>query len=965
MSLHIMTDTLIISLLGSPRITLNGRLLQFPSIKATALLAYLATSGMLHDRGELAALLWPESDNKRARGALRYTLSLLKKELGDEFLLINRRQIGLNPQADCTADIVTIRYLLAPALEPNGELTHEQLPDLEKGVALYQADFLQGFSLRDSDNFNQWAFIQAEALRRDLATVLQRLTAVYQAQQQWTTAISHAHRWLNLDPLHEPAHCQLMQLYAAAGEWTAVHNQYQSLIDLLEVELNTTPQTETAVLYQSLQQQRPTPPPTAITNASPDQRSRHVLIEKIRRFWVNSLLTPLHDQQNYIPLRLQTQATSTLIDHPWADVLSDGQLQPTSSNISHAFQQADRALLILGAPGAGKTITLIELAADLLNRASQDKTVPVPVILNLSGWAEKETDIAEWAIEEMVAKYQIPRRMGRNWLKNDRLLFLLDGLDEMPADSRAASIRAINSYRQTHGLADVVVCCREEVYETAVQQHNTRLQLNSAICIQPLSTGQIRQHTPPHLATTLFQDALLLEMAQSPLNLNMLQMAFFNNKKGEKATSDTPPTITHHNLFQQYTQRMFQRQADKETVPYTLDELSQQLVWLARQMQQHNQSIFLIEQLQPSWLANGRSRWRYLFWAHTIMPAFLGMFIMWSFIQLIGVNPPYIKLNFLAQFAAALFGLTITPWNELFSLFCLNLLAGILSSIVTGLFFIWRRQRGDAARIDSRLGWLQLLIVAGVAGTAVTLPIALTDDLTIALFQGSMAAFGLALTFGGLNYGQSFRTEIRLRGALKWSWAKALRLGAIGATLSLIWSGVIWLRDPTAFAGMINLLNMGLLFFLLGGLNDKQPESRSRPNEGMRVAGRNGLQASLVVALPAMLLTAVTVNPISGLHTGIMLGIFAGTVHGFNDVIKHTILRLLLWRKQQIPLRYATLLDCAADCVLLQKVGGGYTFRHRLLLDYFANTVSFDDLPPPPSPTQPTPIKTNAPLPMT
>lgn len=81
-----MDDTLIISLLGSPRIALNGRFLHFASAKATALIAYLAVSGMLHSRAELVALLWPESDDKRGRGALRYTLSTIKKEIGDGFL---------------------------------------------------------------------------------------------------------------------------------------------------------------------------------------------------------------------------------------------------------------------------------------------------------------------------------------------------------------------------------------------------------------------------------------------------------------------------------------------------------------------------------------------------------------------------------------------------------------------------------------------------------------------------------------------------------------------------------------------------------------------------------------------------------------------------------------------------------------------------------------------------------------
>jgi len=384
---------------------------------------------------------------------------------------------------------------------------------------------------------------------------------------------------------------------------------------------------------------------------------------------------------------------------------------------------------------------------------------------------------------------------------------------------------------------------------------------------------------------------------------------------------------------------MFQRQESKGDSVYTRAEISDQLTWLAQQMQRHNQSIFLIEQLQPSWLKNGRSQWLYLFWAHVMMPAVLGMLIMWSFVQLIGINPPYIEINFLSEFAA-LFGFVTTPWSALFSLFWLNFFAMTLSAIASGFFFLWRQRRGDEARIDWRLGWLQLLIVGAIVWTAVTVPIARTDELDLALFLGGMVIIGQALTFGGLSYGQSFRTEIRVRGALKWSWRSAFTLGVLGAILSLVWSGIIWLRAPSAFAGGLNLLNMGLLFFLLGGLNDKRPEIRNRPNEGMRVAGRNGVQAMIVVAVPAMVVTAVTVNFASGLHTGVMLGLWAGVVHGYYDICKHLVVRMLLWRKQDTPLHYVRLLDCATDCVLLQKVGGGYTFRHRMLLDHFAKNAA-------------------------
>lgn len=938
-----MPDTLTISLMGSPQIALNGRPCTFSSAKAIALLAYLAVSGMRHERAELAVLLWPESDNKRARGALRYTLSTIKKEIGGEFLLVDRRHIGLSDQADWGVDVHEMRRLLAPALAGENGLVKDHLVKVEKGIALYQADFLHGFTLRDSAGFNEWAFIQGEALRRDLATALKRLAAHYQALRQWETAVTHAHRWLNLDPLHEPAHRQLMQLYAELKEWTAVHNQYQSLTDLLEKDLGAPPLPETTAHYQQLCQQRAADASTGSASVAlvetPDQRSRRVLIEKVRRFWVDGLLAPLHNEQTFINLKLE--CVNETINHPWDDVL-DGRHNADAANIYRAFRNADRALLILGAPGAGKTINLVELANYLLAMADEDEHQPIPVILNLSSWAEKQLPIGEWAVEEMIAKYQMPRRIGRSWLADDRLLFLLDGLDEMPSERRPNCIAAINDFRQTHGLADLAVCCRQAAYEIAVHDDNARLQLNGAVLIRPLTTTQIRQYAPPSLVEAIFEDEALLEIAQSPLNLNMMQTAF-NGRHGE---SPETTTFTRSALFDQYVQRMFERQQTKRGNLVDTAELSAQLSWLARQMGRHNQSLFLIEQMQPSWLGNdshafagnGRLQWLYLFLSHTGIPVVLGTLINWSFIQLIGFNPPYIKIHFLTQFSA-IFGITTEPINQLFSLFWLNVGAALLATMTSGLFFLWRQRRGDEARIDQRLGGLQLLLESGAAWTAVTIPLLRTDELPLALFFGGMAAFGQILTFGGLQYGQSFQTEIRIRGALKWSWRNAFILGAVGGTLSLIWSAIIWLRNPAAVEGMTNLLNMGLFFFLLGGLTDKRTEIRNRPNEGMWIAAQNGLKAALVTGVPSVLLTAVTVNLYSGLHTGLVLGILAGTVHGFNDLLKHFILRLLLWRGRHVPLNYAQLLDCAADCVLLQKVGGGYTFRHRLLLDHFAQNA--------------------------
>ncbi len=72
-----------IELLGSPKVSLEGRGLRFGRKKALALLCYLAVEGGKHHRRELAELLWPRSDERRARTDLRSTLVGLRKAVGE------------------------------------------------------------------------------------------------------------------------------------------------------------------------------------------------------------------------------------------------------------------------------------------------------------------------------------------------------------------------------------------------------------------------------------------------------------------------------------------------------------------------------------------------------------------------------------------------------------------------------------------------------------------------------------------------------------------------------------------------------------------------------------------------------------------------------------------------------------------------------------------------------------------
>jgi hypothetical protein len=155
----------------------------------------------------------------------------------------------------------------------------------------------------------------------------------------------------------------------------------------------------------------------------------------------------------------------------------------------------------LGEPGSGKTTTLLELARDLIARAEKDSTLPIPVVFNLSSWAEqrqkrskkrqpqaeKPQAIAQWLVNELRAKYGVPSKMGRQWIEKNDLILLLDGLDEVKSEHRRACVDAINDFRLEHGLTGIVVGSRTREYEELA----SRLKLNGAVLIQPLTSEQI------------------------------------------------------------------------------------------------------------------------------------------------------------------------------------------------------------------------------------------------------------------------------------------------------------------------------------------------------------------------------------------------------------------------------------------------------------------------------------------
>ncbi|MFN8455932.1 MAG: AAA family ATPase [Anaerolineae bacterium] len=276
---------------GSPRMERDGLAVEVDTRKAIALMAYLAVTGQSHSRDALATLLWPDYDQTHARAALRRTLSALNKALAGDWLEADRENIALNPDAAIWVDAVEFQRHLATCRShghPAEIVCSECVAPLTEAAALYRDDFMAGFTLRDSPDFDEWQFFQTESLRRDLGRALENLVRCHTERREFDSAITYARRWLALDPLHEVAHRELMRLYAWAGQRGAALRQYRECVRIFDQELGVPPLEETTQLYEAIQENRLPAPP----EPKDDKASRQIPAEG-RKGWESfSAFTP-------------------------------------------------------------------------------------------------------------------------------------------------------------------------------------------------------------------------------------------------------------------------------------------------------------------------------------------------------------------------------------------------------------------------------------------------------------------------------------------------------------------------------------------------------------------------------------------------------------------------------------------------------------------------------------------------
>lgn len=784
--------------------------------------------------------------------------------------------------------------------------------------------------------------------------------------------------------------------------------------------------------------------------------NRRRMIRQVRSTWIDGILRQSLFRAARIELDLQDYPYALADSWQFAALEKDFPPRsfPPHTSIEEVYTQADGLLLILGEPGGGKTTLLLELVRMLLKQAELDERLPLPVVFNLSSWGTKQLPLADWLLIELETTYHVPRCLGQQWLDNNSLTFLLDGLDEVAQSEQDACVSALETYLKDPEQMSVsmVVCCRSNDYYAL----HTRLPLRQAVAIQPLTNEQITDYLSrgrlEAVQKALAGDAELQEMVKTPLMLGIVALVY----RGKTGAALKLAGTRRQTILKTYVQSMLER---RKLIRYQPDQVIRWLGWLARQMQVQGKTEFYLEQMQPDWLPDEHVYRRYrlamirwtlgltalikagllacfrgdsfpkqpglFFWVGGgkgnstlgwMAPGLGGwlqgatsMLLIYALVTILVVvlsdlkHIPTISNKAIQQ--GILSGLrsgfpVAATFSALAGLIYWRAGGnGILHGVSDGLFagFIFGLQRGLVAllryeanssfgvqksvlipRRERILNGLIFGLCAFVGFTGIYVWQSWGINQLIVLY-GAVVGCLFAVIYS-ISYGTRYELGLAIHPAetVAWSWLavwqhlrQTLKKGVIlGNTILVFVVFVVTVMSSLSYGitygviygaiyGVIVGVTVGVAGILVGILTSGWSSSiiddrrqLAKPNAGIRRSLRNAIFAACVFGPVGGVVSGLVSGLAfwaSGIREWYVLGLgfaivftltFALefiTVYGGLAVLGHYLLRWYLWRRKLIPWHYAAFLDSASELILLRKLGEGYMFIHRLLLDHFAD----------------------------
>ena len=236
-------------LLGPLQISTAGKPLSgLVSLKAKALLAYLAAERRPVPRSTLAGLLWSDLPEEDARRNLRVEISKLRRIL-DPYLVFTHYEALFKSDDSCRVDLYELQAYLEATVERLFTFTPGQFRNM---VNLFRGDFLSGLQVRGAPLFEEWQVLERERLRQAALVLLDRLVEAAVQQGDLESGLLAARKSLAIENWREQSHRQLINLLALSGDRPAALAQFEATRRILVQELGIEPGPETLALYQRI-----------------------------------------------------------------------------------------------------------------------------------------------------------------------------------------------------------------------------------------------------------------------------------------------------------------------------------------------------------------------------------------------------------------------------------------------------------------------------------------------------------------------------------------------------------------------------------------------------------------------------------------------------------------------------------------------------------------------------------------
>lgn len=570
---------------------------------------------------------------------------------------------------------------------------------------------------------------------------------------------------------------------------------------------------------------------------------------------------------------------------------------------------------------------MAEIAEDVLNNSPKDQPARIPVIFPLSRWPLCKESIEDWFVKDLQWIYGIAEASAQSFIRNDEILPLLEGLDELKEEHRDHFVEAINRFRETHQLP-MAVSCRTDVYDRL----GRRLRLPAALVVEPLSRIDVESYLDSGheqfdgLRRVLAEERSVFELLDSPLMLDVARRTFDGAVEVTKLKSGNL-SVRRRALFDAYIDRMFLRRPLSD---FRKEQMGSGLTWLACSMTRLGHTIFWLESLNHEWVPEQRVEPGP--WTGAAFGTLFGLIHSPKFTRLRPVDAlqcswPVLRAE-LAGLMAGITALTVASVaavkiivlsRESIAVFAsipwiVAGLCGLLSGVVSGI-------------VGILLSTIFAVVLSPVAGGSRPMPI------THKFYD--FTAFRLSRS-----------VAFHIGGLLSLSFGIAIGLFAIpldrAVQLAVVYGCVGWLffamedalvpvefqKRPTPNAGTRNSGKMGLIYGVLyGTVYTGSAWSILELSHSWSLEWIDRITDWLTTSIGDVGLAVLS---------GFLISLAFGSERGGDFFVRHWCVRVLLWRYGYAPLRYVRFLDQAVARGLLRRLGNGYAFAYPLLMEHFA-----------------------------